>query len=188
MNSPANWYFAFRSLPHKKDEALAIDISYADRFPIPQPTDEGRAEAERAVGRLVEITRAEQEARRDALDWLRVEYGIQKPGQKLSDFAALDGDEFAEEVRKRRPKGSGRLSPGPQRAAGRVRGSRAAHTRRPHRSRETGETPLPPRQPSLRSHVRGSGPAVVHRPTPGGTRPRRYPKFAVPVARSLVVL
>ncbi|MGI9048055.1 MAG: hypothetical protein ACR2GU_01535, partial [Rubrobacteraceae bacterium] len=44
-------------------------------------------------------------------DWLRVEYGVEKPGQKLSDFAALTGDEFVEEVRKRRPKSAGRLSP-----------------------------------------------------------------------------
>lgn len=80
-------------------------------IPIAPPTDEARAEAEEAVGRLVEITRAEQEARRDALDWLHVEYGVQKLDQELSDFATLDGDTFVEEVRKRRPKGSGRLSP-----------------------------------------------------------------------------
>jgi hypothetical protein len=94
-----------------KDEALSPVGALMEKLPIAPPTEEGRAEAEGAVGRLVEITRAEQESRRDALDWLRVEYGVQKPGQKLSDFAALDGDEFVEEVRKRRPKGSGRLSP-----------------------------------------------------------------------------
>ncbi|CAN5839658.1 hypothetical protein BH23ACT11_BH23ACT11_13110 [soil metagenome] len=111
LNSPANWYFTFRYMPHKKDEALAMDIAGVEKLPIAPPTGEARAEAEEAVGRLVEITRAEQESRRDALDWLRVEYGVEKPGQKLSDFAALTGDEFVEEVRKRRPKGSGRLSP-----------------------------------------------------------------------------
>ena len=79
-----------------------------EKLPIAPPTNEARAE--RAVGRLVEITRAEQESRRDALDWLRVEYGVEKPGQKLSDFAALDGDGFVEEVRKRQ-EGTGRLSP-----------------------------------------------------------------------------
>ena len=40
----------------------------------------------------VEITRSGQEARRDLLDWLRVEFGVEKPGQKLEDFAALDTD------------------------------------------------------------------------------------------------
>ena len=85
--------------------------SSVEKLPIAPPTDEARAEAEEAVGRLVAFTRAEQESRRAALDWLRVEYDVQKPGQKLSDFAALTGDEFVEEVRKRRPKGAGRLSP-----------------------------------------------------------------------------
>ena len=93
------------------DEALRLIYSFTEKLPIAPPTDEARAEAEEAVGRLVAITRAEQESRRDALDWLRVEYGVEKPGQKLQDFAALTGDEFVEEVRKRRPKGAGRFSP-----------------------------------------------------------------------------
>jgi hypothetical protein len=61
---------------------------------------------------LISLTRSEQEARRDTLDWLRVEFGVEKPGQKLEDFAALGPDAFVEEVRKRRPKGEGRLTPG----------------------------------------------------------------------------
>ena len=111
LNSAANWYFAFRYLPHKKDEALAMDIVSVEKLPIAQPTAEARAEAEGAVGRLIGITRSDKEARRDLLDWLRVEFGIEKPGQKLENFAALDADAFVEEVRKRRPKGEGRLSP-----------------------------------------------------------------------------
>ena len=66
------------------NEALNPAAWLIEKLPIAPPTDEARAEAEGAVGRLVEITRAEQESRQDALDWLRVEYGIQKPGQKLS--------------------------------------------------------------------------------------------------------
>ncbi len=82
-----------------------------ENLPIAPPTDEMRSEAEAAVGRLVEITRSGQEARRDILDWLRVEFGVEKPGQKLEDFAALDADAFVEEVRKRRPRGAGHLTP-----------------------------------------------------------------------------
>jgi hypothetical protein len=82
-----------------------------ETLPIVPPTDEIRVEAEPAVERLVEITKAEQEARRDVLDWLRVEFGVGKPGQKLEDFATLDADAFVTEVRRRRPKGAGRLTP-----------------------------------------------------------------------------
>ncbi|HET7481075.1 MAG TPA: hypothetical protein VFJ72_16340, partial [Rubrobacteraceae bacterium] len=74
-------------------------------------TDEVRAEAEGAVERLISLSRSGQEARRDMLDWLGTEFGIEKPGQKLQDFAALDADAFVEEVRKRRPKSEGRLTP-----------------------------------------------------------------------------
>jgi hypothetical protein len=37
---------------------------------------------------------------------------MEKPGQKLEDFAALGSDAFVDEVRNRRPKGEGRLTPG----------------------------------------------------------------------------
>ena len=80
-------------------------------MPIAPPTEAARAEAEEAVGRMVGIMRSEQEARRDLLDWLRVEFGVEKPGQKLENFAALDADAFVEEVRKRRPKSAGRITP-----------------------------------------------------------------------------
>ena len=112
LNSPANWYFAYRYVPHKKDEALAMDIASVERLPIAPPTDGTRGAAEEAGGRLILLTRSEQEARRDTLDWLRVEFGVEKPGQKLGDFAALGDDAFVEEVRNRRPKGEGRLTPG----------------------------------------------------------------------------
>ncbi len=70
-----------------------------------------RAEAEPAVERLFSLSKSGQEARRDMLDWLRTEFGVEKPGQKLEDFAALDAGAFVEEVRKRRPKSEVRLTP-----------------------------------------------------------------------------
>jgi hypothetical protein len=82
-----------------------------ERLPIAPPTDEMRGEAEESVRRLISLTNTERGARRDTLDWLRVEFGVGKPGQKLEDFATLHADAFVEEVRKRRPKGEGRLTP-----------------------------------------------------------------------------
>jgi hypothetical protein len=112
LNSPILWYFCFRFLPHKKDEALAMDIDgYVETLPIAPPTDEIRTEVEPIVSRLIEITKANQEAYRDVLDWLLIEQGIEKPGQKLEDFASLDADAFVQEVKKRKPKSAGGLSP-----------------------------------------------------------------------------
>jgi hypothetical protein len=78
-------------------------------MPIAPPTDQIRADAEPAVERLVDITNTEQEARRDALDCLRIEFGVERPGQKLENFATLDS--FVAEVRKRRSKSAGTLTP-----------------------------------------------------------------------------
>src|SRR5262245_45726186 len=55
-------------------------------------------------------------ARRDRLDWLRTEFEIEKPGQRLEEFAMLDEATFVKEVRKRRPKAAGKLTPAALRA------------------------------------------------------------------------
>lgn len=60
---------------------------------------------------LIAITRANQEARAATLDWLRMLFDIDKPGRKLSDFAALTSDAFVAEVSVRRGKSSAPLSP-----------------------------------------------------------------------------
>jgi hypothetical protein len=116
LNSPANWYYAFRSLPHKKDEALAMDISQVESLPIARPTDEIRAESETAVKRLIALTNNRRAALRDLLDWLKVEYGVEKPGQTLEAFNGVSEETFIEETRKRRPKQAAKLTPGGLRA------------------------------------------------------------------------
>jgi hypothetical protein len=80
-------------------------------IPIAPATDEIRAKAEPAVERLISLAKSDQEAGQDMLDWLRTEFGVEKPGQKLEDFATLDADAFVEEVRKRRPRSEGRFTP-----------------------------------------------------------------------------
>ena len=111
LNSPLMWSYMWRNATHGKDEALRLIHSFVESLPIAEPTDEAREEAEAAAGRLVEIRGAEHETRRETLDWLRVEFGVGKPGQKLEDFAALPEEAFIEEVRKRRPKSAPRLTP-----------------------------------------------------------------------------
>jgi hypothetical protein len=111
LNSAAIWYLAFRTFPHKKDEALAMDIPYVESLPIVAPADKTRAEVEPAVERLVAITTANQNTTRELLDWLRIEHGVEKPGQALEDFAGLDSDTFVREVKKRKPSTRHNLTP-----------------------------------------------------------------------------
>jgi hypothetical protein len=111
VNSPLLWAYMWRNAAHGKDEALRLFTHFLENLPIAPPTDEIRAEVEPIVSRLIEITKANQEAYRDVLDWLHIEQGIEKPGQKLEDFASLDTDAFVQEVKKRKPKPAGGLSP-----------------------------------------------------------------------------
>ncbi|MEO7022520.1 MAG: class I SAM-dependent DNA methyltransferase, partial [Ktedonobacteraceae bacterium] len=80
-------------------------------LPIATPTDTIRAEIEEVVTRLIDITRASQEIRQLVLDWLFTEFNVQEPGKRLDNFVELDRQAFVAEVRKRRPKAAGKLTP-----------------------------------------------------------------------------
>ncbi len=107
LNSPIAWWFAWRNAQHGKDEALRFFTSFMEGFPVPRPTDELRKTAEEVVQRLIQIANDRHGRRRAVLDWLRVEFGVARPSQKLQDTASLDADTLAAEVKKAR----GRTNP-----------------------------------------------------------------------------
>ena len=111
LNSPVLWYFAFRSLPHKKDEALAMDIDKVQALPVALPTAEFRAEAEVSVDRLIQLTEERRALEAELLTWLQTEYGVAQPGPRLEASADLAATEFVEEVRRRRPRKADPLTP-----------------------------------------------------------------------------
>lgn len=111
LNSPLMWAFLWRNAQHGKDEALRLFSPFMMTLPIAEPTPALRTEIEERAAEALELTGAAQTASRELLAWLRVEFDIDKPGQRLAEYQALSADEFAAEVRKRRPKGAARLSP-----------------------------------------------------------------------------
>jgi hypothetical protein len=52
------------------------------------------------VQHQIELTSREQQTRRTLLDWLRVEYGIEKPSNKLLALTDLDSDTWVAEVKR----------------------------------------------------------------------------------------
>ncbi len=56
------------------------------------------------VPRLIELTSRQQQTQRTLLDWLRVEYGIEKPSNKLLALTELDSDTWVSEVKRIRGK------------------------------------------------------------------------------------
>ncbi|MFN8470236.1 MAG: Eco57I restriction-modification methylase domain-containing protein [Caldilineaceae bacterium] len=111
LNSPLMWWHNWRYLPHMKDEALNPAGFLFEQLPIAIATDQVREECHLLVSRLITLSREGAQIRQIAVDWLRMEFGIDNPGQKLQDLAGLSADEYVAEVQKRRPKASGKLTP-----------------------------------------------------------------------------
>ena len=107
VNSPAMWAWMWRNVIHGKDETLRLKNIYTEQLPIPRPTDAIRAEVETLVARLIDLQAGRTAGIRAVLDWLRAEFGIGKPSQKLAALVGLSPDEFVAEVRKLRPKTPG---------------------------------------------------------------------------------
>ncbi|MFZ4780637.1 MAG: hypothetical protein ACOYM3_35230 [Terrimicrobiaceae bacterium] len=87
-----------------KDEALAPNPTVLESIPIAVPSDELRVEAETKVSRIIELTEKIDSMTRTVLDWLRVEYAIEKSGNKLQCLTDLDSDSFVAEVKRIRGK------------------------------------------------------------------------------------
>jgi len=111
VNSPLLWAYMWRNAMHGKDEALRLIYSFVETLPIAPPSQAIRAEVVQSVARVIEITRINYEARQLVLDWLRAEFEVQEPGTRFENLAELDVYAFADEVRKRRPKTAGKLTP-----------------------------------------------------------------------------
>ncbi len=103
LNSPVMWWWSWRRAVHGKDEALRFIGEFMLTVPIPAPT--GQAfEVEATTTALAEITQQVGTANATIRDWLRHEFGLDKPGNALGQPHALDADGFAAAVRKALPR------------------------------------------------------------------------------------
>jgi len=66
-NSPASWFFRFRRFPHKKDEALALDIPYVEKLPIPDPSEATDTIADELVESLIQHTGLQMRTRQSTI-------------------------------------------------------------------------------------------------------------------------
>ncbi|MBD2442687.1 Eco57I restriction-modification methylase domain-containing protein [Dolichospermum sp. FACHB-1091] len=104
LNSPLIWWYGQRVFTKMLSDAISPMGYLFETLPIAQPTEETRAEVEAIVTRLIEITKINRQVYKDVLDWLQIEYKIEKLGNKLEDFATWEFPDFVDEVRKRMPK------------------------------------------------------------------------------------
>jgi hypothetical protein len=102
LNSPLLWWHNWRYLPHMKDEALSPVAFLMEKLPIAEPPPRLRKEIEVATAKVVDLTGQQRTIRRQIIDWLRVEFDVEKPSNKLQSPIELDADAFVAEVKKAR--------------------------------------------------------------------------------------
>lgn len=111
LNSSLLWAFFWRKATHGKDDALRLLGDFIERVPIAPPTDAILAQVEPTVERLSQINVQCQTTLGNLHQWLRVEFGIESVGQRLAGPTSLAEGEFIDEVRGRRARKLGRLTP-----------------------------------------------------------------------------
>jgi hypothetical protein len=104
LNSPLMWWFNWRYLAHMKDEALTPQAFKMEGLPIAEVSAELHERITAATACLMALAAANQEGRSTVLDWLRTEYEIAKPSQRLLSMTSFEVDQFVAEVRKLRGK------------------------------------------------------------------------------------
>ena len=100
LNSPLMWWFNWRYLPHMKDEALSPMGFLFEHVPVATPD----ADVTPSIERLTVLTNNTRAASHAIRDWLKIEYGIERPGRVLEAPMRLDADGFAAAVRAVLPK------------------------------------------------------------------------------------
>lgn len=108
LNSDAIWFaLSGISVPFGEragEYRYRLKIQYVEKLPIPVATPAVREAIETAAKTLVGLTVSRQTGFRSVLDWLRLDFGIEKPTQRLQAVTALDADGFIGEVSKIRGK------------------------------------------------------------------------------------
>ncbi|MBU1212206.1 MAG: Eco57I restriction-modification methylase domain-containing protein [Alphaproteobacteria bacterium] len=104
LNSPLMWWHNWRYLTHLKDEALSPMGYRMETLPIATPSAQAREQAEKAVSRIIDLTKSRTGAATSILDWLKLEFELPKPNRLLMGPDALDADAFVGAVRDVLPK------------------------------------------------------------------------------------
>jgi restriction endonuclease TaqI-like protein len=104
LNSPLICSWLWRKAIHGKDEVLRLKNLYTERIPVITPSEEVRGKASQSASRLIVISSELHSVSVNFLDWLKVEFAIEKPSQRLQGAVSLNSDDLVGEVKKLRGK------------------------------------------------------------------------------------
>jgi hypothetical protein len=101
LNSPLAWYYMFKTFPHKKDEAVALDIPFLRQMPI---AFQNAKFDPLLVTRIRQLREKFHEGTTQLADWLRLEFELEKPSRVVTNSVDGDADTFILAVRTELPK------------------------------------------------------------------------------------
>ena len=101
LNAPIGWWFSWRRAQHGKDEALRYFNTFMESYPVAPARDVDVYEFVADAGLATAAIRTTTTAIRD---WLRHEFGVDKPGRMLTEPHKLDADGFVTAIRAALPK------------------------------------------------------------------------------------
>lgn len=104
LNSPLGWWISWRHFSHMKDEALSNDGVKIAEFPVPRDLKSVGARFGDPVNLIADRTNFVESRGYLLRDWLRHEFGLDKPGRALAEPQRLDADGFVAAVRAALPR------------------------------------------------------------------------------------
>lgn len=103
LNSPLMWWHNWRYLPHMKDDALSPVAFKMEALSVASSMADQTATSS-DVDHLIALTDQVRVAATTIHDWLRLEFGLDRPGRALERPELLDADGFAASVRAALPR------------------------------------------------------------------------------------
>ena len=104
LQSPAQWSVQFRWFPHKKDEALAMDIAFLEKVNIPHINTGDNSPFLEHVEASVTSSSLVSQSDNLMADWLGVEFAEASINNALRQASLLDSDGFVAAVRAALPR------------------------------------------------------------------------------------
>ncbi len=110
LNSSLVSYYFQKTTP-KSERKMFPKLILKDlrEFPIKLP-DNQQPFIEKA-DRMLYLNKQFHQTQKEFLDWLKIQYGLEKVSKKLESFYALDEEGFFAELKKKRPKENKNISP-----------------------------------------------------------------------------
>ena len=103
LNQPIAWYYQFKKFPHKKDEAVAMDIVALSEFPIP-PLGNNESRLVELVSEVSTLPKFVSQHVDALQNWLHFEFGLDTAKNQLTKLLDLDTDSFVVGVKKFLPR------------------------------------------------------------------------------------